>query len=250
MTDIRLPNITASTPEGKMQQMQSYMYQLVQQLNWALSTVESAQAGNASPAIVYQQSAPDTQKEAEETFNSIKALIIKSADIVKAYEDTMTTSFNGKYVAQSDFGTYTKDTSKTLEETSEYAKEVFKNVQTITNEDGTGKLDILEDNVRTTNSYIKRGLLYYDSDGNAVYGIEVGETNDDSYHRYARFTAEKLSFFDVNGSEVAYIGAGDSDKSNTNCLYVRGRAVFLGEIQLGGYKTDTTDGLAFTWIGG
>ena len=98
MIDIRLPNITASTDSGKLQQMQSYMLQLVQQLNWALNTVESAQSGSSIPAVRYE-SKPASPKEAEETFNSIKALIIKSADIVKAYETTIFSDFNGKYFA-------------------------------------------------------------------------------------------------------------------------------------------------------
>jgi hypothetical protein len=101
----------------------------------------------------------------------------------------------------------------------------------------------IEDEIKTTNAYINRGLLYYDDTGKAVYGLEVGETSDDgAFLKYARFISDRLSFFDKNGEEIAYIGAG--------CLYVRGKTVFLGEIQLGGYKTDTSDGLAFTWIGG
>ena len=44
--DIRLPYITAKDTEGKMVQMQSYMRQLVEQLNWALATMESAIGGN------------------------------------------------------------------------------------------------------------------------------------------------------------------------------------------------------------
>lgn len=249
--DIRLPNITASTEEGKLQQMQSYMYQLVEQLNWALNTVESAQSGIPSAPVVYQQREPATAQEAEDTFNSIKALIIKSADIVKAYETTIFSDFNGKYFADSDFGTYIVQTKKKVEENSIGVTETYTNIQTITNEAGTGKLDVLEEDVRTTNAYIKRGHLYYDDNGNSVVGIEIGETFEDGiYRQYARFTSEKLSFIDVNGNEVAYIGAGDADKDNTNCLYVTGKAVFLGEIQLGGYMTDTSDGLAFTWIGG
>lgn len=237
--DIRLPNITATSSDGKLQQMQSYMIQLVQQLNWALNTVETTQV-NSSPAVKYQ-TAPATQAEAEETFNSIKALIIKSADIVKAYEETMTTSFNGKYVAQSDFGTYTEETNRKVDENSKGVSESYKQIQAIDTD-----LDGIMDYVETTEGYIRRGIL----DDAGTIGIEVGETANGTYHRYARFTAEKLSFYDVNGSEVAYIGAGDIDKNDSNCLYVRGKAVFLGEIQLGGYKTDTTDGLAFTWIGG
>lgn len=241
MIDIRLPNITATTEAGKMAQMQSYMHQLVEQLNWALNTVESAQSGNASPAVVFRQGTEATPQDAESTFNSIKALIIKSADIVKAYEQTILADFNGIYFADSDFGTFIEQTNRKVGENSKGVTETYKNIQTITNADGTGSLDILAEDVRTTNAYIKRGLLGYDNNGNAVYGIEVGETNEDgAFLKYARFISDRLSFFDLNGDEVAYIGAG--------CLYVNGKTVFLGEIQLGGYKTDTTDGLAFTWI--
>ena len=239
MIDIRLPNITASTDSGKLQQMQSYMLQLVQQLNWALNTVETAQVEN-TPTVKYE-SKPATAKEAEETFNSIKALIIKSADIVKAYETTIFSDFNGKYFAESDFGTYLEETNRKVEENSKGVSESYKQIQAIDTD-----LDGIAEYINTTEGYIRRGIL----DEQGTIGIEVGETMDGSYHRYARFTAEKLSFFDINGSEVAYIGTGDTDKSDSNCLYVRGKAVFLGEIQLGGYKTDTTDGLAFTWIGG
>ena len=237
--DIRLPNITASTEEGKLQQMQSYMYQLVEQLNWALNTVESAQGGNTS-AVVYQSREPTTAQEAEDTFNSIKALIIKSADIVKAYETTIFSDFNGKYFAESDFGTYIVETNKKVEENSEGVTESYKRTEAI-----DSRVEGVEDELKTTNAYIKRGLL-----DNGEYGIEIGETSEDGiFRQYARFTSEKLSFHDVNGNPVAYIGAGDKDKSDTNCLYVTGKAVFLGEIQLGKYKTDSSDGLAFTWIG-
>lgn len=239
--EIRLPNITAPTEAGKMQQMQSYMYQLVEQLNWALNTIESSGGGNASSAIVYKQSEAVSSKEAEDTFNSIKALIIKSADIVKAYEQTIMTNFNGKYFADSDFGTYLVETSREIAENSIGVTETYSRVETI-----DSRVEGVEDEILTTNAYIHRGLL-----SNGEYGIEIGETSEDGvFRQYARFTSDKLSFHDVNGDEVAYIGAGATDKENSKCLYVTGKAVFLGEIQLGGYKSDTSDGLAFTWIGG
>lgn len=241
--DIRYPQITAPTEAGKIQQMQNYMHQLVEQLNWALNTVQTAQSGSPTPAVKQVNGADISPKEAENTFNSIKALIIKSADIVRAYEETINSNFNGKYFADSDFGTYIEYTNRSISENSKGVTEVYENVQKITNEDGTGRLDGLEEEVRTTNAYIKRGHLYYDSNGKSVVGIEVGETSEDgAFLKYARFKSDRLSFYDRNGDEVAYIGAG--------CLYVVGKSVFLGEIQLGGYKSDTTDGLAFTWIGG
>lgn len=241
--NIRLPNITAASDSGKLAQVQSYMYQLVEQLNWALNNVTAAESGAVVPTVRVQQSEAMSQKEAEDTFNSIKALIIKSADIVMAYEKTIMTHFEGKYFADSDFGTFIEETTRGIEENSKGVTEVYTNVQKITNTDGTGSLDLLEDDVRITNAYIKRGLLGYDSNGNAIYGTEVGETAEDgTFTKYARFTADRLSFFDAYGIEVAYIGAG--------CLYIVGKSAFLGEIQLGKYLTDTSDGLAFTWIGG
>lgn len=236
--NIRLPNITAQNDTGKLAQVQSYMYQLVEQLNWALNTIETASPGTTHPTVIVQQGETLSPKEAEDTFNSIKALIIKSADIVMAYEKTIMTNFNGKYFADSDFGTYIEETNRVIEENSKGVTESYTNIQRITTD-----LEGLEDEVRTTNAYIKRGLLDHDSNGNAIYGLEVGETAENgSFSKYARFTADKLSFYDAYGYEVAYIGAG--------CLYIVGKSVFLGEVQFGGYNADTSDGLAFTWIGG
>lgn len=238
--NLRLPNITAQNDAGKLAQVQSYMYQLVEQLNWALNTIETVGTGNgtALPTVRVQQSEAISPEEAQATFNSIKALIIKSADIVMAYEKTILTDFDGKYFADSDFGTYLEETNRKIEENSKGVTETYSNIQTINTNLGN-----LEENVRTTNAYIKRGLLGYDNNGYAVYGIEVGETSENgTFSKYARFTADRLSFYDVYGAEVAYIGAG--------CLYIVGKSVFLGEVQFGGYNADTADGLAFTWIGG
>ncbi len=235
--DLRFPNITAPTAEGQMAQMQSYMHQLVQQLNWAFNTVGEAQSGNTSNVVINNPSGEASVKEAEDTFNSIKALIIKSADIVKAYEETIKTDFNGEYFADSDFGTYLEQTSRSIEDNSKYTYEVFTNVQTITD-----KVNGLEEDVRTTNAYIRKGYLGNDKDtGEAAYGIAVGETDENgAYKHYAWFTADKLTFFDESGNPVAYI--------SQNKLHIKD-ALFFGTVRFGGYKADTSDGLAFTWIG-
>lgn len=236
--NITLPKITAGNPNEQMRQMQSYIYQLAEQLNWALGTIETSTSGNASPNIKIENSEGLSDKEVENTFNSIKSLIIKSADIVKAYEETIFSDFNGKYFAESDFGTYLLETNASIVANSQNVTETYKRVETI-----DGKVDGIEDDVKTTNAYIKRGYLgYHKRLKKDVHGIGVGETNDEGvYKQYAWFTADCLSFFDENLDEVAYIGAG--------CLYIVGKSVFLGELQLGGYKIDTSDGVAFTWIG-
>ena len=236
--DIRLPNITATDTDGKLSQMQSYMHQLVEQLNWALATVDNAISGNTSNVVMASNSASKSDEEAIDTFNSIKALIIKSADIVTAYEETMREDFNGEYVAVSEFGTFKEETNRTIEDNSRYTKDEFTKVQTIT----TG----LESELKKTEAYIKRGELYVDENGNTIYGVEVGQTDaNDVFSHYARFTAKRLSFFDEYGNEVAYIGS--TEKSGSK-LYIN-TAHFLGNVQMGGYIADTSDGIAFLWGG-
>lgn len=249
--NIPLPKITAANPAEQVQQLQSYIFQMAEQLNWALNTIEATNGtATASPAIKYEQSEEISEKEAVDTFNSIKALIIKSADIVQTYEETIMSDFNGTYFADSDFGTYLEETSRSIDENSKGVNEVYTNVQTITNKDGTGALDELSKDVKETNAYIRRGYLDTDDNGNAIYGVEVGETNEDgAFLKCARFQADRLTFFDSNGLPVAYIGAGDTDKEDVNCLYITGRAIFQGAVNFGQYKADTSDGLAFTWIG-
>lgn len=239
--DIRFPNITAKDEAGQLTQVKSYLHQLVEQLNWALNTAETASSGTVPSTVKVQQANELSQKEAEDTFNSIKALIIKSADIVMAYEKTIFTDFDGKYFADSDFGTYLEETRRTVEENSKGVTENYTRIETI-----DSRVEGVEDEVRTTNAYIRRGLL-----PNGEYGIEIGETSEDGvFRQYAQFTSDKLTFYDVNGNPVAYIGAGSDDKENHNCLYITGKAIFQGDIQFGKYIADTSDGLAFTWMGG
>lgn len=242
--NINLPKITATNPTEQIRQMQSYLFQMTEQLNWALSTIETSVNNVASSAVEFEQKEEISEKEAEDTFNSIKALIIKSADIVHAYEETIMEDFNGRYFADSDFGTYLEETSRSIEENSKGVNEVYTNVQTITDKVGN-----LEEDTRTTNAYIRRGYLDTDDNGNAIYGVEVGETNEDgAFLKCARFQADRLTFFDANEKPVAYIGSGDRDKDDFNCLYITGKAVFQSDAIFGKYKADTSDGLAFTWV--
>lgn len=313
--DIRLPNITGPSDHERLAQMQSYLYQFVEQLQWALQNVDTTSAAVATP--VPKSLLPSgiaTTPDPQSTFNSIKSLIIKSADIVSAYYQEISRRLDGQYVAQSDFGDFAQKTTQTITENSESTAQRFENIQVIitalggdietvegsletigadlqetktaTNERiddtngsvanlGTGlndansriadvdqdlqeaKANISEniqgvrDSVTGVNAlledakaqlqgsledlevyitglqnviigvtaYLKSGLLYYTDAGIPVYGLEIGQSVKDEisgeevFNKYARFTSEKLSFYDNNGNEVAYI----SDKK----LFIR-----------------------------
>ena len=223
--DFRLPNITAKDEAGQLKQMQSYLFQLVEQLNYAMKTVE----GGTSGAVVYTDktaSVADTDDtKVLATFNSIKALIIKSADIVNAYYDAINKRLIGIYVAQSDFGQFTEATTADLEANSTAISQLYSNLQQVITE-----IENVEHTLIEVNAHIKSGLLYYDDSGAPVYGLEIGQRTEidgtEIFNKYARFTSDKLSFYDSNDNEVAYI----SDKK----LYITHVEV-TGSFSLGGF---------------
>lgn len=232
--DLRPPNITATTPEAKIGQLQTYLVYLSSQLQYAFYSVEQKEKEYLEKKEESDK-AISPEKEAESTFNSIKSLIIKSADIVEAYSEEITRELSGTYVAQSEFGTFSEETSQKIEANSSDITQVFTNIQTI-----TSSLDEIGSKVLETEGYIRSGDLGTDAEGRPIIGIEVGQTNDGVFSRFARFTADRLSFFNGAGSEIAYISG--------QKLYIT-EAEITGNLTLGGYEIDTSDGLIFRWAG-
>ena len=201
----KLPNITATTPEGKLLQMHSFLYQTIEQLNWALNSIETDTASsNKVNQAATKGSNSGSEKDAVTSFNEIKSLIIKSADIVNAYYEKISARLSGEYVAQSDFGTYTELTEQMIEANSTGIRQNFTNIQEIVT-----NIETLQHKLIYVNAYLNPGLLYYDDDGVPVYGLEIGQRTEidgeEVFNKYARFTSGKLSFYDQNDNEVAYI---------------------------------------------
>ena len=261
--DIRLPSITAATEREQLQQMKSYLFQLAEQLQWALQNVDTSNnTVVVAPTAKSLSSPTQTPVSAEATFGAIKALIIKSADIVNAYYEEINKRLEGIYVAESDFGTFQEQTSLDMAATSENIKLAFGNIQEIkTGVDSSlnellGEIGGIDDKVDKSldgiNSYlvdvkasIKVGHLNKDkANETPIYGIEVGQTNivngKETFKKFARFVADRLSFYDRNGIEVAYI----SDYK----LYIT-HAEVTGTLKIGGYLVDGTNGLTFRWAG-
>lgn len=274
---IQTPNITAQTDRERISQMQSYLYQMAKQLQWAFDTLDSGSMSTGPVTVMTPKKEKAQAADPLATFASLKSLIIKSADIVNAYYDTISSRLEGLYVAQSDFGIYAQETSQEIEGNSEGIKQLFTNNQTIvsqigglttnvegltTNAEGlSGRIDGLSEDAKKvsasvddlyaqsilTNAYIKTGLLFYAEDGTPVYGLEIGQTNTDAdgnsaFDKFARFSADRLSFFDQNDVEVAYISDYKLYITNaeiTGTLYLTER-----------FKIYYNHGLAFQWTGG
>ena len=102
--NIRFPNITGVKPEEQIMQIKSYLYQLVEQLNWMLPAIESiaGQAGTSSANL----SLGDISAE---TFYELKSLLIKSSDTLNAYFEKINVKLEGQYVNQSDFNAHKQE---------------------------------------------------------------------------------------------------------------------------------------------
>lgn len=233
---LRLPNITGSTDREQIAQIKSYLYQLTGQLEWALNALNSS-----SPNVVgltSQSAGGITEINAQLTFNDIKSLIIKSADIVNAYSNIIIERFDGEYVAKSDFGTYKEKTSQEILKSSDSIESLYKNLQSIISD-----VEDIENRLIEVNAYIRSGVLYTDELGVPIYGLEVGQVNIvdgvETFNKYARFTSDRKSFYDANDTEVAYI--------KDYKLYITNVEI-TGVVYLNSFDLDTTKGIRLKFV--
>lgn len=239
MVDIRLPNITGKTDTEQLSQIKSYLYQFASQLQWALSSVET----NSSSNVEMVQTSSGTAKKQEDptsNFNELKALIIKSSDIVEAYYHTIDSLLktSGDYTAYSEYGAFTEKTDLWISATDKKINQNVRDFQAIYDENGNLRTELL------INGCIHTGIIEYADSGEAIVGIQVGQTTTKNgkevFNQFARFTSNKLSFYDSNAVEVAYIS--DTKLHITN-------AEISGSLKLGKFVLDTSNGLALRWEG-
>lgn len=241
MINIRLPDITGATEKEQLLQVKSYLHQLVGELNWALGAIESG--SNTTAAVTKQSSGSAVTKEEMTTsFNELRSLIMKSAHTASAYAEAAEEIYNSRYVAQSDFGTYKEEAEQRIVKNSAGIEQFFEDMQEIITD-----IETLQHSLIKVSANIQSGLLYYDDSGVPIYGVEVGQRTvidgEEVFNQFARFTADRLSFYNQNGIEVAYI----SDYK----LYIT-HVEIKGSLKEGGYVDTITEGggIVTKWVGG
>lgn len=220
--EIRPPELAGGTTEEQLGRVQRYLCTLAQQLQYAFDAVEGG-----GTSVVYAAQPAGT----EQNFSQIKSLILKSAQITAALEERVEKRLEGKYVAESQFGTFRQETSQTISANSRELRQQFESMQQL-----TSHVEELDSSVRQVSATIRTGEI---ADG--VYGVEIGQQEGENgvirFRRYARLTARKLSFYDSNEVEVAYI----SDR----CLYVT--AANVAEITTGAITAASFRQGDYTW---
>lgn len=225
--EIRLPELSGSTEAEQLRQIRSYLYSLASQLQYAFDGAEQEQQTALST--------PRTAARQEETptLSSIKSLIIRSAEITQRIAEKLETRLSGKYVAQSQFGTFTQLTEQRIAASAEELRQEFTNWQRIETDVEEIRSSLLE-----VSASIRTGLLYEQEDG-PVYGVEIGQQEREDgvvrFRKFARLTADRLSFFDRNDTEVAYVSDSALHVTSAEAASLTAGAAAVQRLQLGQY---------------
>ena len=256
MDGLRLPNINGTDSE-MIRQIRSYLYQLIPELQFALSNASESKTTSADKKTTPQAAVPSTispaQVNPQITFEKILPLILKSGDvIVEEFSPEIKKVLEGEYVVVSDFGAYRDKTDQTITENSANTTLAFSRLMELSeNYDekflSTDKsVEELQGEVQRidTSAYIRVGLI--DSITN-TYGIEVGredEVNGDkAFKAFARFTPSRLSFYDQSNTEVAYISDYKFQMWDAEIL----RTMYMGKFE---EKVQSNGDVVVKWAGG
>lgn len=210
--DIRLPEINGKTEAEQLQQIRRYLFQLAETLNWGLNVYES------NSSLVRNEIAKDSaagindsalNKTPQATFNSIKSLIINSADVVNAYYEEISRRLEGVYVAESPTGEYKEETQAKIDVNSSKIDINLKNTQTLSSKVGSLE-EVIQKNegtttILSTDAWIKIGALSTKQTGHYLYGMEIGQTDytngEEVKRRFARYTSEGVYLYDGTASD-------------------------------------------------
>jgi hypothetical protein len=212
---IELPQMPGGSEEDQLRQMYSYLYRMAETLNHNLSEIGSMDLTDSErlamqQIIAYGESSgsdgeyiPAHNWQAKE---SLKSLIIKTAEWVTNKLDEYRISLLGEYVADGKFGRYTRNTQLKVDITPEGIQQNYSFEEVVQG---------LKTYTINAKNYIKTGMLR-EVQGIPVYGVQVGkdivtfaEDGEETYvdsNKVAEFTADELSFYHENVKLASYTG--------------------------------------------
>ena len=195
---------------GQLIQIHRYLQQMSDALNEAIQSITIVQEEKETEKQNQTNGGSSSLKsELRRTSNTLKSMIIKSAEIVRTEMDEIRTTLESNMTAISQqFGQIDQQLSLQISANAEGIQQNFEYIEEI-----RGKADVNEEFRVRSSQYIFSGLLYVDQDtGLPVYGIAIGdgitqyvdgEPTINNSARLATFTKEKLSFWQGT-TEVAY----------------------------------------------
>lgn len=222
---LRLPEINAATDREKLQQIKSYLYQMTQELNMALETVDREQAQFLKNAKESVSSAVKESTSPLKTFAGIRDLIIKNADFVAEFSQKLSLELSKAYVAKADIGTYVEEGTAELSATADALTQNYNKQQEIITDLQTAIVQL------DTTAFIKTGQID-EEDGVPIYGVAIGQVTKDEdgnevYNAAAKFKPSGLELFDSTDAEKP-VATFKNDQMTVNNAVVTGSLTVAG----------------------
>ncbi len=209
------PPVTTGDEKNQLLQLRMYLNAMSDKLNEAMNSISIEQMDTDTAQKIRTASGEKVDAEV----NTLKSLIIKSAEIVRHEMDEITSHLEDNYEAlSSQFGEYERNLTNDITITAEGILQDYRYEERIQGlEDEAGNTDVF---INRTNQYIYSGLI-----GNGKYGIAIGEnvTNADgtlnSANKCATFTMDELAFYQGDtklawfSNSVFHIERGEIEKS-------------------------------------
>ena len=198
------PPVLQGNERTQLQQLYGYLNTVSQKLNEALMNITIEQMTAETQETIREGSRAE-KAEAVKQYDSLKSLIIKTAEIVHTEMDEIRTTLTTTTEAISEeFGTLQSTLEAEIVASAEGIKQTYNLDEVVTDNQTNTEYR------RTTSQYIYSGLIGTDPiTGDGIYGIAIGEnvTNEDGTmnpnNRMATFTKDRLSFWQGD-AEVAY----------------------------------------------
>lgn len=235
---VELPRLPAGTEKEQLQTLYSYLYQMAETLNNNLAEIGGAELTDSERVIV-NGIIGDGTAEAMNEAESLKSLIIKTAEFVQSQLNEYRMHLLGEYVAEGKFGKYVRKTGLDVDVTPTGI------TQNYTFQEIIQDLKRYEVNAK---NYIKTGLLRTVSSV-PVYGVAIGkdvvtfsqdgtETYNDG-NKVAELTADELSFWQNSVKIASYTGSKITFYYNGGeALYIQNGKIYCkGDLEITSGKT-------------
>ena len=248
--NIPMPPTLQGSEGAQLVQMHRYLFALSEQLNAAAVAQEKVtKAAETAARTANQAVSEDVSAQSQ----SLKALIIKTADIVRSEMDVLETQLNSRYIAKSEWGVYEENITANIRATAAQIVEAY---------EYDARIDSLKEQAAdfdawrlTTSGYIQRGIIGYDDGGTPIIGIAIGQDlrsaevtvngeilpEIDMKRNLATYTSEKVTFWQ-NGTATGEFSNGR--------LWTRRIEVDQSIVLGGKWEIGRANGFTVKWIGG
>ena len=170
-----LPPVLSGSPQEQLQDLRDYLVRLAKRDQTETPQIVSGTVVQSASGASENQGLTAKQKtEVQNRFNTLRALIIKTANVVQQNIDLVSAELHMDYLALSDFGSYQENVQLQIEATAKQIVESYEydaQLNAINTELGSMTSD-----VQSIRGEIRRGFISDPETGETAFGVAIAES--------------------------------------------------------------------------